>query len=86
MFNITKARTETRHCADIIHFNNAGSSLMPIPVSDALHDYLHAEERFGGYETADARADALDNFYVASAKLLNCQPHEIAFVEKAAAW
>lgn len=87
MFDTPKARAETRHCNDILHFNNAGSSLMPIPVSDALHDYLHAEERYGGYETANARADALENFYHASAKLLNCQPQEIAFVENATrAW
>ena len=87
MFNITKARSETRHCDDILHFNNAGASLMPIPVSDALHDYLYDEERYGGYETAAMRVDQLDNFYVASAKLLNCQPHEIAFVENATrAW
>lgn len=87
MIDIQKARAETRYCDDILHFNNAGSSLMPIAVSDALHDYLHAEERFGGYETAYERADALDNFYVASAKLLNCKTSEIAFVENATrAW
>jgi hypothetical protein len=36
--------------------NKAGSSLMPIPVSDALHAYLHQEEQSGGYETAVAQA------------------------------
>ncbi|MEM7802445.1 MAG: aminotransferase class V-fold PLP-dependent enzyme [Chloroflexota bacterium] len=87
MINVEKVRQETRFCEKMIHFNNAGSSLMPVPVSDALHDYLHAEERYGGYETAAARKEALDNFYVASGKLLNCQPHEIAFVENATrAW
>jgi selenocysteine lyase/cysteine desulfurase len=86
-FPITRARTETLACNDILHFNNAGSSLMPIPVSDALHNYLHKEEQLGGYETFDAEAEALENFYHASAKLLNCTPDEIAFIENATrAW
>lgn len=86
-FDIDRARRETRYCDDILHFNNAGSSLVPIPVSDAVHAYLRQEERMGGYETADAQADALANFYSAASRLLNCQPDEIAFVENATrAW
>ena len=86
-FDVEKARRETRAAEEIIHFNNAGSSLMPIPVADALHDYLHLEEKIGGYETAAAEADALNNFYEASAKLLNCNADEIAFIENATrAW
>ena len=86
-FDIARARKETRACEDIVHFNNAGSSLMPIPVSDALHDYLHKEEQFGGYETADFEAAALNNFYTATANMLNCKPGEIAYVENATrAW
>ena len=34
MIDISKARAETKACSDIIHFNNAGASLMPIPVSE----------------------------------------------------
>lgn len=60
---------------------------MPIPVSDALHAYLHQEERIGGYETAIAQQEALANFYSAASRLLNCKPDEIAFVENATrAW
>ena len=40
VFDIEKARRETRAAEKMIHFNNAGSSLMPIPVADALHAYL----------------------------------------------
>lgn len=84
---IQKARQETRGCAEVIHLNNAGSSLMPIPVSDYLYDYLKKEEMRGGYETAESEADALNNFYTATAKLLNCAPTEIAYVENATrAW
>jgi len=86
-FNIHRARSETRACEEIVHFNNAGSSLMPVPVSDLLHEYLHKEERYGGYETANKEHDLLENFYTASAKLLNCKPKEIAYVENATrAW
>ena len=85
--DVAKARRETRGCQERIHFNNAGSSLMPIPVSDTLNEYLKMEEMGGGYETAASQADALENFYIATAKLLNCKPHEIAYIENATrAW
>ncbi|MEM7112681.1 MAG: aminotransferase class V-fold PLP-dependent enzyme [Chloroflexota bacterium] len=86
-FDIKKARKETRACNDLVHFNNAGAALMPIPVAQALHAYLDKEERMGGYETANEEKEALENFYVATAKLLNCKPSEVAFVENATrAW
>ena len=82
-FDIDKARRETLGCAQRIHFNNAGASLMPVPVARALHAYLDEEERFGGYETAGREAAALEHFYRASARLLNCAEDEVAFVENA---
>jgi len=86
-FDIKRARQDTLGCADLIHFNNAGASLMPFPVSKALHKYLNKEEKMGGYETQALYADSLNNVYVSAAKLLNCLPHEIAFVENATrAW
>ena len=86
-FDIARARADTRACEDIVHFNNAGAALMPAPVADCLHEYLHLEERLGGYETADHQAGQLDNFYQACARLLNCSSGEIAFVENATrAW
>jgi cysteine desulfurase/selenocysteine lyase len=86
-FDLTRARAETRACEKVIHFNNAGSSLMPIPVADYLHQFLHLEENFGGYETVELEHQALENFYGASSRLLNCSPGEIAFAENATrAW
>ncbi|MGB0847863.1 MAG: aminotransferase class V-fold PLP-dependent enzyme [Thiolinea sp.] len=86
-FDISRARSETRACEDIIHFNNAGSSLMPAPVADTLHAFLEKEEHNGGYETADQEEEALNNFYTAAAGMFNCNPDEIAFVENATrAW
>ena len=87
IFDIERARKETRACENIVHFNNAGASLMPIPVSDTLHAYLHQEEQTGGYETAHDEAALLNNFYTAAARMLHCQTDELAFVENATrAW
>ncbi len=86
-FDINRARRDTKACEDIVHFNNAGSSLMPIPVADALRSYLAQEEMIGGYETVEAQTDALQKFYASTARLLNCKPTEVAFVENATrAW
>jgi selenocysteine lyase/cysteine desulfurase len=86
-FDVARARRETRGCEQLIHFNNAGASLPPIPVADALYGYLHEEEMYGGYEVMARRTVDLDNFYAASARLLNCSPEEIAFSDSATrAW
>ncbi|MDQ7048684.1 MAG: aminotransferase class V-fold PLP-dependent enzyme [Enterobacterales bacterium] len=70
-----------------IHFNNAGASLMPIPVSNALHKYLNKEEQIGGYEAEALYTETLNSIYLSAANLLNCSPSEIAFVESATrAW
>ena len=86
-FDIERARRETRGCEERIHFNNAGASLPPIPVADALYDYLREEEEQGGYEVMVRRAAELDHFYTAAAQLLNCSADEIAFADSATrAW
>jgi len=86
-FDITRARRETRGCEALIHFNNAGASLPPAPVADALVDYLRDEERHGGYEVMARRAAELEHFYAAAARLINASPAEIAFADSATrAW
>jgi len=86
-FDIKRAREETTACSDLIHFNNAGASLMPTPVSKALHEYLSKEEQIGGYETEALYSESLKGIYSSAAKLLNCSPGEIAYVESATrAW
>ncbi len=83
-FDIELARSETKACASsMIHFNNAGASLMPIPVAQALHNYLTMEEEIGGYETQARYQKELEHFYRVTAQLLNCSCDEIAFVDSA---
>ncbi len=85
--DVARARRETPGCANVLHFNNAGSSLMPQPVLDAAVNYLYLESAIGGYEAADREHDAIERFYSAAAELLGCSPDEIAFIENATrAW
>jgi len=86
-FDIDRARRETRGCEQAIHFNNAGSAMTPAPVADYLYAYLRDDEVKGGYETAAARDGELENFYKATARLVNGSPDEVAFIENATrAW
>ncbi|MBY0552411.1 MAG: aminotransferase class V-fold PLP-dependent enzyme [Candidatus Obscuribacterales bacterium] len=85
--DVVRARRETPGCTKVVHFNNAGASLTPTPVSQAVHEYLRCEELTGGYEAESLRAEQIDRFYQNAARLLNCQRDEVAFVESATrAW
>jgi len=86
-FDITKARRDTPSCEKIIHFNNAGASLMPKCVADAVIGHLRLEELRGGYEAAAINQERIVRVYAAAAEMLNCSPGEIAVVENATrAW
>lgn len=87
MLDVEKARRDTPGCEEILHFNNAGASLMPEPVLRATVGHLELEARIGGYEAAAREQDALDRVYGAAARMLGCSPDEIAAVENATrAW
>jgi selenocysteine lyase/cysteine desulfurase len=85
--DIARLRADTPVCEKLIHFNNAGSSLMPTPVYQAVLDHLALEQTIGGYAAEDEAEPALEDFYDAFAELLNCDRSEIAYVENATrAW
>jgi selenocysteine lyase/cysteine desulfurase len=86
-FDLVRARRETPGCEDVLHFNNAGAALMPRRVLEATVGHLTLEAQIGGYEAADRVADSLERVYVSIARLLGCQPTEVAVVENATrAW
>lgn len=85
--DLDRVRRDTPACAQVLHFNNAGASLMPGPVLDALVGHLQLEGQIGGYEAAARAAPAVDHVYDALARLLHCRRDEVAFLENATrAW
>ncbi len=85
--DVDRLRAETPGCANVAHLNNAGASLPPTVVFDAVVDYLGREAAIGGYETAAERADSLEHTYDALAGLIGAGRDEIAVVENATrAW
>lgn len=90
MQQLSRLRTDTPAFAatpagmpGLIHLNNAGAALPPMPVLRAMQDYLSLEARAGGYETADAKATEIAGFYDAFARLVHARPHNIAFAASA---
>ena len=80
---VERWRADTPGCASVIHFNNAGASLMPQPVLSAMIDHLHREANFGGYESADDAGAAVNHSYASVARLIGAEPKNIAVVENA---
>ncbi len=68
---------------NIIHLNNAGSSLMPQSVIDAQVNHINLEANIGGYEAMAKMADKIADVYASVAKLINADDSEIAIVENA---
>lgn len=83
MLDLDKIFADTPGKSEVIHLNNAGSSLMPQVVLDAQVDHLKLEARIGGYEAAAERAAAIEAVYGSVARLINCRPDEVAVVENA---
>jgi selenocysteine lyase/cysteine desulfurase len=87
MIDVDKLRAETPGTQNVVHLNNAGSSLMPQPVIDAIHRYLDHEIGYGGYETQRAFRNELDAVYSTLSELINAESTEIAISDSATrAW
>ncbi|MEP2668152.1 MAG: aminotransferase class V-fold PLP-dependent enzyme [Cyclobacteriaceae bacterium] len=83
MMNIDEIRKDTPGCTSKIHFNNAGASLPPDAVANAIRDYISFESLTGGYEAADIKKAEIEEFYVSAAKLINTNENNIAFTSSA---
>ena len=75
---LARWRAETPGCERLVHLNNAGAALTPAPVREAIARHLALEGEIGGYEAADARADALHGAYASLARLLGTDPANLA--------
>ena len=68
---------------ELIHFDNAGASLMPRPVLDAQLAHLKLETGLGGYQEEAERLPAIEAVYDSIARLIHCHRDEVAVVENA---
>lgn len=80
MIDLTKARAETPAADKAIYLNNAGCSLMPQPVIDAVQDYFALEGCIGGYPAMAQQSAAIEAVYASVAALINAKPGEIALM------
>lgn len=79
-------RLDTPGCsgpAPLIHLNNAGASLMPRPVIDAIHRHIDLEAEIGGYEAEDAVAERVEETYALVGRLIGARARNVALVENA---
>lgn len=85
--DVAAVRADTPGVDRVVHFNNAGASLRPRPVDQAVAAHLRREQEIGGYEAAAEAAEEVENTYRALAELINASPEEVAYLENATrAW
>ena len=85
--DLQRLRAETPGVVSRVHLNNAGAGLMPLPVLQAMTDYLRREAEIGGYEAAEEASARLDGVYDSVARLIGATRDEIALTENATvAW
>ena len=83
MQKLQKWRDDTPGTKYYTHLNNAGASLMPQPVIEAIHKHIDLEAQMGGYEAAAMMAESVKAFYDNTAMLFGTQPKNIAFTANA---
>jgi selenocysteine lyase/cysteine desulfurase len=85
--DLLRARADTPGVGHVVHLNNAGASLPPNPVIDAVVTHLRLESALGPYEAAEEARVAVERAHSSVADLVNCGTDEIAMFESATrAW
>lgn len=85
--DVERLRADTPGCANLVHFNNAGGSLVPRPVHAAIVAHLEREMMDGVYAAARAAEEDLHDTYTQCAALVGAEPSEIALTDSATrAW
>jgi len=85
--DLAKARADTPGVNHIAHLNNAGASLAPKPVVDAVLGHVRLESEIGPYEAAERAHEAIERGHAAVGALLNCDSEEVALFDSASrAW
>lgn len=86
-FPVDQVRADTPGVDHVVHFNNAGSALVPRSVLDTVVDHLELEAHIGGYEATTARGAELEDVYASVAALIGGSADRVALTESAtAAW
>lgn len=87
MVDVGELRAHTPGCAGLVFLDNAGASLVPRQVHEAVVAHLELEGRVGGYEAQDQAAGLLESTNVEVAGLIGAGPGEVVFFEGASqAW
>ena len=61
--DVASVRADTPGCENVLHLNNAGSSLPPTPVLERVKTHLDLEAAMGGYEAEDSVAEEYQGIY-----------------------
>jgi selenocysteine lyase/cysteine desulfurase len=87
MIDLDAVRADTPGSHRGVFLESAGSSLPPVQVLDEVVGHLRREAEVGGYRAAMEREDDLEEGYAVLARLLGCEPDEVAFSDSATrAW
>ncbi len=87
MVDVAGLRAQTPGCAGLVFLDNAGSSLVPSVVHEAVVGHLELETRVGGYEARERAAGAVEGCTEQVAGLIGASPGEVVFFEGASqAW
>lgn len=81
--DLAALRADTPGCEHRVHLNNAGASLMPRPVVDALQGHFDLETRIGGYEAEAEARDRIEEARTSVGTLLGATSDRVAFMSHA---